>query len=149
MQQPFRNRWGFSESKGRLLLFLAMIVLVATVGPALGALECDDDSCRGTYDEIVSKLYARRDGMTAVFATSEAASFITSSSLACSRTYLVVAFANANEFDRDVAEEMMEQLQVAGAMGYEIEISWQQSNISGWMVCKAYTVSVYGPPASS
>lgn len=113
------------------------------------SLVCDDDSCRGYYEHIVSNMVLYDSGQILVFVTPEVTPFLAASSHACAReSYVVLQFGNASELKREAAHRILNQLQVARAMGYEIEVEWTQSNYSpSWLACNVGRLFVYGPPA--
>ena len=115
-----------------------------------GGLVCDDTTCRGLYDEVLSSVSMNREGHIYLIVTPEVTPFLAASSQACARdTYVVLQFeGESSAIKREQAKVILNQLQVARVMGYEVKIEWEQSNASpSWMVCQIVTVIAYGPPA--
>lgn len=109
-----------------------------------GPIECTDNSCIGTYQDLVQSIWEDYRGHINLYVKPEVKPFLSASSHGCLYDHYIVLkpYWETSASREATAHRWQASLATAQALGHNIKINWQQSNYSGWPVCM---VSHIGP----
>ena len=124
MDEQMKERAAINEKQG----------VVPKVG---GPITCGDDYCTGLYEDLVEYRWEKEDGYSGIRVTAAVESYLAASSQNCLWDWglLFKEGGDTSASKNATMSRWLGDMTLAQVLGYEIQLTWIQSNYSWGAVC--------------